>query len=346
MSYRTPRTRAGKVSEIRDALMASRTAVLTTHLNADGDGAGSEAAVSAWMRANGTDVWIINPTPFPDTFRYLVQEDEWIVSAGSSKARKICARADLAVVLDTGEIPRIGRVRDMIRDIPTVVIDHHPPGDRAIQGLSLRDDTACATGELVYDVIQAANGPWSDHIAAGIYVAILTDTGGFRFSNSTPEAHQIVADCIARGVEPEEQYDRVYGAAPLRKYHLLRHALASLDADEELGITWMVVPQEEYESLEAGPEDLEGMVDVPRSVDGTNVGLLFRMAQNGEVKVSFRSNGPVDVNQLARRFGGGGHVKASGAMVHGPMSDAIDKVVAATRDAVAREFGRGEGQNA
>ncbi len=336
MSYRTPDERVAAVKETRDALLASRRAVLTTHLNADGDGAGSEAAVASWLRANGSEVWIINPTPFPDQFRFLVENQDWIVPAGSPKARDLCDQADLAVVLDTGEVPRIGRVRDLIRDLPTVVIDHHPPGERSIGGVSLRDPAASATGELVYDIIAAANGPWTDSIASGVYIAILTDTGSFRFSNATPAAHEIVAQTIQMGVDPEEMHERVYGAAPLRKYELLRHALESLDHDPVMGISWMTIPNEPYERLAATADDLEGMVDIPRSIDGTQVGLLFRRTKSGEVKISFRSNGPVDVNVLARRFDGGGHVKASGAMVPGEMEDVIELVLGATRDAVTK----------
>lgn len=335
MSYRTPPARVAAVKQARDALLASRRAVLTTHLNADGDGAGCEAAVASWLRANGTEVWIINPTPFPDPFLFLVESEDWIVPAGTRRARDLCDRADLAVVLDTGEIPRIGRVRDMIRDVPTIVIDHHPPGEQSIAGLSLRDPAACATGELVYDIVSAANGPWNDWVLRGIYVSILTDTGSFRFTNATPDCHRIAADLIERGVNPETTHDRIYGSAPMRKYRMLRHALDTLEHDPEWGISWMVVPHDVFQELGATSEDLEGLVDVPRSLEGTRVGLLFRLTTLGEVKVSFRSSGEVDVNQLARRFDGGGHVKASGAVLPGPMDVAIERVLAATREAVA-----------
>jgi bifunctional oligoribonuclease and PAP phosphatase NrnA len=336
LSYRTPAHRAAAVNEARNALLASRRAVLTTHLNADGDGAGSQAALVSWLRANGTEAWIVNPTTFPNNFRFLVENEDWIVSAGSGKGRDLCETADLAVVLDTGEVPRIGRVHEMIRDLPTLVIDHHPPGDHAIGGRSLRDATACATGELVFDVVSAANGPWTPQVAEGVYVAILTDTGGFRFDNSTAGCHRVVSEVIAKGVEPEAMHERVYGAAPLRRYQLLRYALDTLAHDPQAGISWMEIPRAPYDELGATAEDLEGIVDIPRSIEGTEVGLLFRSTQSGEVKISFRSNGAVDVNALARSFTGGGHVKASGAVVPGPMEKAMEVVLDATRKAVLR----------
>jgi phosphoesterase RecJ-like protein len=342
LSYRTPEERITSVREVRNALLASRRAVLTTHLNADGDGAGCEAAIVSWLRANGTEAWVVNPTPFPDTFRFLIEDEFWVVEAGSRMARDLCDQADLAVVLDTGEVPRIGRVRSLIRELPTVVVDHHPPGEHPIGGISLRDQNACATGELVFDILLAAGGPWSDASIQGMYVAILTDTGSFRFANSTPAAHRVTAELLARGVDPEDMHRRVYGAAPVRKYRLLERALATLDVDEALGISWMTIPPGAIEELGVTPDELEGMVDIPRGVEGTRVGLLFRVTTTGEVKVSFRSNGPVNVNELARRFGGGGHVRASGAMVPGPLDRAVEMVVQATRDAVARDMAEEE----
>jgi phosphoesterase RecJ-like protein len=342
VGYRTPADRAAAVKKAKSALLAARRAVLTTHLNADGDGAGSEAALASWLRLNGAEAWIINPTGFPDPLRFLVEDQEWIVTAGSRRARELCETADLAVVVDTGELPRIGRMQEAIRDLSTLVIDHHPPGDQPIGGMSLRDPTACAAAELVCDVITAADGPWNEYVAQGIYVGVLTDTGGFRFDNTTPTCHRVAAEMIGHGVRPEAAYERVYGWAPLRKYQLLQRALGTLEHDAEHGITWMSIPGEAYAEVGATADDLDGIVDIPRSIEGTGVGILFRPISSGEIKLSFRSNGPVDVNVLARRFNGGGHVKASGAVVPGPMERAVDEVLDATRQAVARARREGD----
>ena len=319
--------------EALDALRGSRHAVLTTHLNADGDGVGCQIAMAAWMRALGGRVWIVNPTPFPDMFRFLLPDGDWVLDAGSPEAREACAQADLAVVLDTGEVPRIGRVKPMIDGVPTVVVDHHQPGEQPIGGVSLRDPGACATGELVHDLVLACDGPWPRATLDGIYVAILTDTGSFRFSNSTPASHRIAADLIADGADPEELHRRVYGAAPLRRLRLLAKALATLEMDEAAGIAWMRVP-DKIDGADPRTEDVEGIVDYPRSIAGVEVGMIFRRTASGGTKISFRANGPVDVNALAREFGGGGHIKASGALVERPPADVIPRVVEATRRAI------------
>ncbi|MBW3534112.1 MAG: bifunctional oligoribonuclease/PAP phosphatase NrnA [Gemmatimonadetes bacterium] len=339
--YRTPAHRRRKVAAALEALTASRRVILTTHLNADGDGTGSQVALGTWLRALGAQVRIVNPTPFPEMYSFLLEkvgEPSMMAEAGGAEARAACARADLAVVLDTGEVQRIGRVKPMIEHLKTLVIDHHPPGDQPIGGISFRDPDACATGELVYDVMLASGGPWPEAALEGLYTAILTDTGSFRFSNSTPGAHRVVADLIAGGVEPERMHKLVYGSAPLRRFELLREALETLEVDEDGRVAWMTIPGGGEDDPKASADDLEGIVDYPRMVRGVEVGLLFRAAMGG-TKISFRSNGPVDVNALARRFGGGGHVKASGALVDRGLEEVIPEVVHAAREAVQDTLG-------
>lgn len=337
MRYEIPETRRELLPQVVDRLRSARCAVLTTHLNADGDGVGSEVALAEWFRDQGSEAWIVNPTPVPDLYAFLLEGLEpHVLEVTSEAAARVFQVADLAVILDTGEYPRIGRVRGNLEGLDTVVVDHHQPGDQPIGGLSLRDPEASATGELVYDIVRATEGPWSPRILQGIYVAILTDTGSFRFSNATPAAHRIVAELIERGADPEDLHRRVYGASPLRALRLLEASLHTLEVDDEGGVAWMRVPRSAFEKLDADHGDLDGLVDYPRSVEGVEVGLLFRKTSAGDTKVSFRSNGDVDVNALAQRFGGGGHLKAAGALVHRKPEAVIPEVVEATRAAVRR----------
>ena len=333
MTHQTDEARFEAIDSVLTALRGKETAVLTTHINADGDGCGSEIALAAWLRALGTEAFIVNPTPVPQSFRFLVPDESWVVDATSAEAQELCDGADVAVVLDTGEVPRIGRVRPLIDGLPTVVIDHHPPGDRPIEGVSLRDSSASATGELIFDLIHRAGGPWPEIADLAMYVAIMTDTGSFRFSNTTPASLRIAAELVGRGVSPDETYRRIYTASR-RQWHLLESSLALLEVDEEAGVAWMTVPADQFDALGAIPDDLEGMVDYPRSVEGVEVGLLFRQIPRKGIKVSFRSNGAVNVNTLARRFGGGGHVRAAGALIEGQMDQVRQDVTHATREAV------------
>ena len=334
MTYQTPESRSTAAQAVLDALDGMETAILTTHINADGDGVGSEVALAAWLRARGTEAHILNPTPVPASLGFVVPDESWVVHPSAPEARELCDSADIAIVLDTGEVSRIGRVKSLIDGLTTVVIDHHPPGDHPIPGVSFREPRACSTGELVFDIIMRAGGPWPAAADLAIYVAILTDTGSFRFSNSTPASHNIVAELLQRGVSPDDTYRRVYGTSSHRQLRLLQSALAELEVDPGSRVAWITVPSKDYEELGATSDDLEGLVDYPRSLEGVEVGLLFRRTTKGGIKVSFRSNGEVDVNELARRFGGGGHVRASGALVEGTLDQVRSDVLAATLVAV------------
>ncbi|MGD2121102.1 MAG: bifunctional oligoribonuclease/PAP phosphatase NrnA [Gemmatimonadota bacterium] len=334
MCYETPASRNELVREALAALREADRIVFTTHVNADGDGAGSEVALAAWLMATGKRVWVVNPTPFPPSLRFLLPVGVTLLDPGSPAAKEVADQVDLAVVLDTGEVPRIGAVSGLIAEVPSLIIDHHPPGDQPLPGISLRDPGACATGELVYDILQAAGGPWPPETVKGLYVALLTDTGSFRFSNTSPATHQIVADLIGKGAEPEELFRQAYGNIPLRKLRLLRAALGELEVDPRGDLAWMTVPSNVFLELDATPDDIEGLVDYPRDIEGVEVGLLFRETVRGATKVSFRSNGPVDVNALARAFGGGGHEKASGALVDRPISEVRSEVLEAVRKAI------------
>lgn len=331
-----PEARNEMLGTIRDRLLDAERIVLTTHVNADGDGAGSECAVAGWLAARGKRVHIINPTPFPDGFLHLAEDRGWILNATTAEARAAAAAADTVLVLDTGEPSRIGRVQPLLGDAQVLVVDHHLPSGSGFQGLVLQDPTACATGELVYDLLNLAglHRPWAARIAESVYTAILTDTGGFRYSNTSPRAHIIAAELLAQGIDPEAVYRRIYGNVPLARVRLLRAVLDTLEVDPELPITWVSVRRGLMEELGTTSDDLEGLIEHARSIRGTEVALLFRETAEGSTKVSLRSTGDVNVNAIARGFGGGGHEKASGALIGGRMDSVRPRVLEAVRDAV------------
>ena len=335
-----PAHRIEPLRELVAALRAAQRIALVTHVNADGDGAGSEAAVAAWLRAEGRQVHITNPTIFPDNFRYLV-EDGLIVDYTDGRAGRIIREADLVFVLDTGEPKRTGRHMDDVVKRPVAVLDHHPAAQQGFNGTVFLDTTACATGELVYDLLRIAqhDGVWPPAITEGIYTAITTDTGSFRFSNTTPRAHAIVGEMIGRGVDPELMYRRLYGTVPLRRIQLLRAALDQLAVDGELPIAWLSVTRSAMQESGATSDDLDGLVEYARSIEGTELAILFRETNDGATKISFRSNGAVDVNALARQFGGGGHVKAAGALIGEPLETARARALEAARAVVRSQLG-------
>jgi len=243
------------------------------------------------------------------------------------------------MVLDISDVKRLGVLAEAVRrlTIPKLVIDHHLPSDEPPSKLMLADTTACATGELIYDFATCIGLKITPDIARALYVALLTDTGGFRFSNTTARCLSIAGQLIASGVEPEEMYGRLYASMPVGRLHLLRDALATLEVDPEYGISWISVAAGAAEQYGLRSEDLEGIAEHPRSIGGTRLALFFRDLGHDKVKVSFRSTGDVDVNKFAKQFGGGGHARAAGALIEGNIESVRKKVVAAAREFLAAE---------
>lgn len=330
------RDAAAAVDEVLVAIRSARRLVLTTHVNADGDGVGCESALLSLIRSGDGDARIVNPTPFPGSLSFLLPEPPSVLDAGTAEADEWCREADLCVVVDTGEVSRIGRVAALVRHLPIVVVDHHPPGDDPIEGLSFRDPTASAAAELVFELIDRAGEGWDQSVVDALYVAIMTDTGGFRFSNVTPRTLRIAADLVEHGASPDRLYQAVYGRMPLRRIRLLERVLPSVETNADGTVAWISIRSRTLRELGCTAEDLEGLVDYPRELEGVEVAMVFRELDDGQVKISFRSNGEVDVNRIAREFGGGGHVKASGALVPGRLEQVLERAVShaahATRD--------------
>jgi phosphoesterase RecJ-like protein len=282
------------------------------------------------LAQRGLDVRIVNPTPWPNLFDYLLGDDVKEMTAKGSAALK---GIDMLIVLDISDVKRLGALTESVRrlDVPKLVIDHHIASDDPAGTIILTDVTACATGELVYDLGCQLGFEITPRIAQALYAAILTDTGSFRFSNTTPRCHSIAAALLATGVDPEESYVRIYASAPAGRLRLLGEVLDTLGVDEVLGLSWLSMNAGALEKYGVRQEDLDGIVEHARSIAGTRMALFFRDLGYGKVKVSFRSTGDVDVNAFARQFGGGGHVKASGALIAGSLDDVRDRVIAAAR---------------
>jgi len=331
-----PQQRRESIERLAQELRAGRSVAISTHINADGDGCGSETALARLLGQMGIRSKIVNPTPWPDMYKFLLGDD---VRDASDMGAKGLKDADVLVVLDISDVKRLGVLAEAVRKltIPKVVIDHHLPSDEPPSHLMVADTAACATGELIYDFATVLGLEVTPDIARGLYIALLTDTGGFRFSNTTARCLSIAGQLIASGVEPEEMYGRLYASMPVGRLHLLRDALATLEVDPEYGISWISVAAGAAEQYGLRSEDLEGIAEHPRSIGGTRLAIFFRDLGHDKVKVSFRSTGDVDVNKFAKQFAGGGHARAAGALIEGNLEVVRRKVVAA-----AREFLRAE----
>lgn len=321
---------------VAKALLGARRITMTTHVNSDGDGVGSEIAMVHLLKALGKDVCIANPTPIPPRYQFLVESVRAHECTGD--AVTVLRDADLLLVLDIADLGRLGSLAETIRSraVVTPCVDHHLSAGTLPDGPRLVDPGAAATAELIYDLAATAGWPLNPDAARALYVGLLTDTGGFRYANTSPRALRVAASLLEHGLDPEGIYEQVYATAPVGRLRLTADVLETLVHEPEVGLSWLTVPAGAIERHQAGTDDLDGLIEFARSVQGTRLALLFRTLANGKIKVSFRSVGDVDVSAFAAQFGGGGHAKASGASISGTLDQVQQQVLTAARRLLAR----------
>jgi phosphoesterase RecJ-like protein len=305
---------------------------ITTHVNPDGDGLGSEAGLVHLLRARGIEAVVTNPSPTPERYHFLFRDLPGVDR--TPEAVKELRRADLILVLDISDVGRLGMLSHTVqeRGVPVACVDHHVSVGHLPDGPRYVNPEASATGELIYELAVANGWPLSPLAARALYVAILTDTGGFRFSNTRPAVLRAAAALLETGLDPEQIYLDVYANAPEGRARLLAETLQTLVVEPDRGLAWVTVPPGALERLGATPDDLDGIVEVPRSISGIRMALLFREIAAGRVKVSLRSVGAVDVAAFSKPFGGGGHTKASGLSLEGSLAEVQSRVLNAARD--------------
>ncbi|MES2524111.1 MAG: DHH family phosphoesterase, partial [Gemmatimonadota bacterium] len=263
-----PESRISAIQALGALLVPGMTVALSTHINSDGDGCGSEAAFARLLAQRGIHARIVNPTPWPTMFDFLLGDD---VEEASRRGAAALDGIDALVVMDINDVRRLGSLADKVRalTVPIGVVDHHVAGDEPVGETAVADTSACATGELVYDIAMVWGLDITPPIAQALYCAILTDTGSFRFSNTTPRAHAVASALLTAGVNPEEMYRRIYAQVSVGRLQLLRHALESLEVDSEIGLSWISVEAGVMDRFDVTSEELDGIVEHPRSIAGT-----------------------------------------------------------------------------
>lgn len=319
------------VERVRTQVGRARTILLTTHQNPDGDGLGSEVALAAHLKRAGKQIWILNPDETPERYRFLDPSGEIRGFAGDADAQRIRS-CDLVITLDNSSLHRLGNMEPGIRDsgVPSLCIDHHTTTDSFWQ-LNVIDETACATGEMIYDLVKALGGIIDSHSAMALYTAMITDTGNFRFSKTSPRSHRIAAELLALGVEPARVYELVYEQQPEGFVRLAGVALSGFRLEAEGRLGWIALTRKQILECNAEQADTSEIVNHLFGIRGVRVCLLFKELPEGRVKVSLRSKGNLDVHGIASTYGGGGHQNASGAILAGSLDVVVARVVADAR---------------
>ena len=311
--------------------------LLTTHENPDGDGVGAAIALAAHLKGDGTEVRIVVTPSLPENLRFLDPQG-WIEAyEPEGMHRELPAWPDAWLLIDASEPHRMGALFAAfeVTQATRACLDHHlkdaPKGFDA----EFTDPTASASTELVYDLVRPRiGGDLPAVMAQALYAGLVSDTGNFRHSNSTPKIHLAAADLIAQGVHPARTFNALYQTATPAKLKLFGRAMGGLQLRAGGRFAYVAVTQADLGACGATHEDLDDLVEEPRKLKGVEVAALFSETADGRAKVSLRSREQVDVNAVCRQFGGGGHRLASGAKV----AETLDLFITQVEKAVLEQI--------
>jgi len=317
------------MNRIIDQIRKARHILLASHSDPDGDAIGSLLAPGLSLGKLDKKATLYNASSIPAVYRFLPSAERIV------RHMKPAVNYDTALVLDCGGLPRVGEAAAAIEQIPVVVnIDHHISNTR-FGDLQLIDANASSTAEIVYRLIKALQVPVDAAIATAIYTGILTDTGSFRFSNTTPEAFAISKEMAELGANPHDVAQHVFGTYSLGRIKLLNQALDSIEISNNGKLSMMTITRAMLKATGTHPEDVDGLINYARRIEDVKVAALIQEQKNGRSQaderrcfhVSLRSDGTVDVAAIAGAFGGGGHVSAAGFQVETTLAQLKSEII-------------------
>jgi len=292
--------------------------LLTSHVNPDGDAIASALGLARVIRNLGKGAVIWNRDATPGIYRTLPGADRIHVS--SEPPTGFPERFDAAVVLECPSPDRTG-LEEHLAHLPVVNIDHHL-GNQHYGAVNWVDPAAPAVGEMVYRLALALHATIDAETATALYLTLVSDTGGFRFSNATAAAFDAAASLVREGASPPRVSQWLYESRPEGMIRLLGEMLRTLELEAGGRLALARLTQEMFERAGAEPGDAEGLIDYPRSIAGVEAVALIRELSAGGHKVSLRSRGEVDVEKVARQHGGGGHKNAAGCVLESGYDEA------------------------
>lgn len=306
--------------DLQSLIKKHQTFAISTHVNPDGDAIGSELAFYTYLNTLGKTVKIFNTDPVPKKYQFL---PKWEKIENAQAAMEYSP--EVFIILDASSLDRIGNFlsKQLIPINAVVNIDHHITAEE-FGDYNIIVPKASSTAEIIYKYFKSNQIQIEPDSALCLYSGLMFDTGCFRFSNTTPETHRIAADLIDHGnFAPDEVYSKIYEHLPLGKIHLLGQTLRTLKLSDDGRIAWILITQEMLKYTETTLDDVEGFVNQIQAIEGVEVAFCACELQDGNTKVSLRSEGKVDVASLAAEFKGGGHDRASGCRINHPPTSAI-----------------------
>lgn len=319
---------------LRPLIESHKRFVLTSHVRPDADAIGSEMGMALMLESLGKTVRIINPSATPDHLKFLDPENR-IQKLGEGVKPDEARDTDVHIVLDTSAWQQVADLRKVLQstEAKKVVIDHHVSSDD-LGAIEFKDVEASATGVLIVELARFLGVTITPEIANPLFCAIATDTGWFRFSNTDSRTLRTVADLVDCGVEPNLLYQQLYERSSLARLKLHGIVLSRVTVSDDGRIAHTYVLQKDFKETGTHPSDTEDLVNDCLTIEGTQCAFIVVEQMSGQMKVSFRSRTELDVAAVAEQFGGGGHKKASGAMLRGTVESARKRILKALQTAL------------
>lgn len=308
------------IDEIIERLNKGKRFLITSHLNPEGDALGSELALAKLLKIIAKDVAIVNEDPVSLEYKFL---------PGASKitTQRKKYNFDIVIVVDCSEIKRAGKVTDIIENKFIINIDHHL-ANTGFGNINWVEYKYAATCEMVYEIYKRMNIKIDRATALNLYTGIMTDTGSFRYPNTTSRTHQIISELLRWKLPVNRIYQMIYESLPYSDVKLLSLILLTLKRTSDGKIAWLSVKRDVLQRKRTSFDLTEAALNFIRSIKGVEASVVFReKATPGLIRVNFRSHGKIDVNKIAQAFSGGGHKTASGATVGGNLEDVEKKVI-------------------
>jgi phosphoesterase RecJ-like protein len=309
--------------------------VLTGHVNIDGDSLGSMLAMLHHLRRCGKEVTGFCFEPLLERYHFLGGE-ELLEIFDSRRHRATVAAAECFMMFDFSAPSRSPGLFELAAQSKAikVCVDHHP-GEELPGDVNLHDEKAPSTGTLVLEFLRAVKAPLDRRIAEALLVAIGTDTGWFRYHNTSAAVLRDVAELVDHGVDLEKVYRSVYQRNDTALIQLFGRVAAAATEECDGRLLSGRIPLEAALELGVGPYETDELLDLLRTSGRAVLIALFREVEGNEVRINLRSRGDIDVGQIAKSLGGGGHVYAAGATVQGPLDAAAERTLAKLRSALA-----------
>jgi phosphoesterase RecJ-like protein len=327
-----------RFDQFQELLQSADSIVVAGHENADGDAVGAVAALRRHLELMERNVTALLTAPLSPRYDFMEFGRHYEVY-DPQRHDDLVTSADIFVMCDLSSLGRLGALEGVVRAGrgKTVCIDHHPCEGDGPADLNMMDSSATATGRLVYDYIKHVDGQVDREIAESVFVSLSTDTGWFRYPNTTGEVMELVADLTAHRLDLPGMYRSIYQSNSVPMLRLIGHIARTMNEECDGRFVWASVRRDFIDDLGVGRYEADPILDLLRSGEGISVVALFTELEDGRVSVSLRSRGNLDMNEVARQFGGGGHVYAAGTTL--PKEDAADyqrSMVALLRRIVGR----------